>query len=199
MSIATYEADGAQPLGTERSAPKFALIAAPIARIAAAVLVAGAAGAAVVAYAPTFAPTVNTPTQAAFHTVRNFVTPGAVAGPVGEEIDRKQVVQTLLMKAGLRPNSDIHRLTFDQARKINTLMPAVADRLDAARPFTLSVDTNDGRQALHCLTQVAYFEAAANGPDAQAGVVQVVLNRVRHPDFPKSVCGVVYQLSLIHI
>jgi spore germination cell wall hydrolase CwlJ-like protein len=30
---------------------------------------------------------------------------------------------------------------------------------------------------------------------AQAAVVQVVLNRVRHPDFPKSVCGVVYEGS----
>jgi spore germination cell wall hydrolase CwlJ-like protein len=189
MSIATCKADGAQPLGTERSAPKFQLIA----KIAAAVLVAGATGAAVVAYAPSFAPTVNPPAQAAFHTVQNFVTTGDAAVPEDGQLNSKQVLQTLLVKAGLRPNYDVHRLTFEQARKINTLMPAVDAAPDAAQPFHLSVDTKDGREALHCLTQVAYFEAAANGPDAQAGVVQVALNRVRHPDFPKSVCGVVYQ------
>jgi spore germination cell wall hydrolase CwlJ-like protein len=192
MSIATCKADGAQPLGTKRSAPKIKF--GSTAKIAAAVLVAGATGAAVVALAPSFAPTVNTPTQAAFHTVRNFV-PNAVGDPVGKAIDSKQMVRALLAKAGLRPNYDIHQLTFDQARRINTLMPAADAGPDAAKPFYLSVDDKEGRQALHCLTQAAYFEAAANGPDAQAGVVQVVLNRVRHPDFPKSVCGVVYQGS----
>lgn len=194
MSLATCKADGAQPLGTERSAPKFGPSQfRSAAKIAAAVLMASAAGAAVVVLAPTFAPTVNPPTHAAFHTVQNFVTPGAVGDPVGKAIGSKQLVEALLTKAGLRPNADIHSLTFDQARKINTLMPAAGDGPDAAKPFHLSVDNKEGRQALHCLTQVAYFEAAANGPDAQAGVVQVVLNRVRHPDFPKSVCGVVYQ------
>ncbi len=64
---------------------------------------------------------------------------------------------------------------------------------DLAQPFRLDVGAKNGRQALHCLTQAAYFEAGANGPDAQAAVVQVVLNRLRHPDFPKSVCGVVYE------
>jgi hypothetical protein len=72
-------------------------------------------------------------------------------------------------------------------------MPATGAAPDAAKAFILPMDSKEGRQALHCLTQAAYFEAGGNGPDAQAGVVQVVLNRVRHPDFPKSVCGVVYQ------
>jgi hypothetical protein len=46
---------------------------------------------------------------------------------------------------------------------------------------------------LDCLTQAVYFEARGESARGQAAVAQVVLNRVRHPAFPKSVCGVVYQ------
>lgn len=50
-----------------------------------------------------------------------------------------------------------------------------------------------GARELDCLTQAVYFEARGETPRGQAAVAQVVLNRVRHPAFPKSVCGVVYQ------
>ncbi len=76
---------------------------------------------------------------------------------------------------------------------------AVADMADgsieAARPFALRGSTLDRARALQCLTAAIYYEAA-NEPDAgQRAVAQVVLNRVRHPAFPASVCGVVYQGS----
>ena len=47
----------------------------------------------------------------------------------------------------------------------------------------------DGR----CLTQAVYYEARGESPAGQAAVAQVVLNRVRHPAYPKTVCGVVFQ------
>ena len=51
----------------------------------------------------------------------------------------------------------------------------------------------DRARALRCLTDAVYYEAA-NEPDAgQRAVAQVVLNRVRHPAFPATVCGVVFQ------
>ncbi len=46
---------------------------------------------------------------------------------------------------------------------------------------------------LECLTQAVYYEARSESPRGQAAVAQVVMNRVRHPAYPKSVCGVVYQ------
>jgi spore germination cell wall hydrolase CwlJ-like protein len=46
---------------------------------------------------------------------------------------------------------------------------------------------------LECLTQAVYFEARGETPAGQAAVAQVVLNRVKSPAFPKSVCGVVFQ------
>jgi spore germination cell wall hydrolase CwlJ-like protein len=46
---------------------------------------------------------------------------------------------------------------------------------------------------LDCLAQAVYFEARGESRDGQAAVAQVVLNRVKHPAFPNTVCGVVYQ------
>jgi hypothetical protein len=46
---------------------------------------------------------------------------------------------------------------------------------------------------LECLTEAVYFEARGETPAGQAAVAQVVLNRVKSPAFPKSVCGVVFQ------
>jgi spore germination cell wall hydrolase CwlJ-like protein len=44
-----------------------------------------------------------------------------------------------------------------------------------------------------CLAQAVYFEARSEPAAGQAAVAQVVMNRVRSPYYPKSVCGVVFQ------
>jgi hypothetical protein len=51
----------------------------------------------------------------------------------------------------------------------------------------------DRLRAEDCLAQAVYYEARSESEDGQRAVAQVVLNRVRHPAFPASVCGVVYQ------
>lgn len=51
----------------------------------------------------------------------------------------------------------------------------------------------DGLRSLDCLAQAIYYEAASESEDGQRAVAQVVLNRVRHPAWPNTVCGVVYQ------
>ena len=51
----------------------------------------------------------------------------------------------------------------------------------------------DSLRSLDCLAQAIYYEAASESEDGQRAVGQVVLNRVRHPAWPNSVCGVVYQ------
>jgi hypothetical protein len=54
---------------------------------------------------------------------------------------------------------------------------------------------DDASRALDCLTAAVYYEARSQTDDGQRAVAQVVLNRVRNPAFPGSVCGVVYQGS----
>lgn len=44
-----------------------------------------------------------------------------------------------------------------------------------------------------CLAAGVYFEARGEPVLGQAAVAQVILNRVRNPAYPNSVCGVVYQ------
>ena len=51
---------------------------------------------------------------------------------------------------------------------------------------------------LDCLTQAVYFEARGETARGQAAVAQVVLNRVKHPAFPKTVCAVVFQGAASH-
>jgi hypothetical protein len=64
---------------------------------------------------------------------------------------------------------------------------------EAAPPFVLPVDGVARDRAVACLTAAIYYEAGREPRDGQEAVAQVVLNRVRHPGFPKSVCGVIYE------
>ncbi|HET6970503.1 MAG TPA: cell wall hydrolase [Phenylobacterium sp.] len=49
------------------------------------------------------------------------------------------------------------------------------------------------RADLECMTDAVYYEARGESARGQAAVAQVVMNRVKHPNFPKSVCAVVFQ------
>ncbi len=44
-----------------------------------------------------------------------------------------------------------------------------------------------------CLAEGIYFEARGEIEKGQAAVAQVILNRVRNPNYPNTICGVVYQ------
>ena len=76
-----------------------------------------------------------------------------------------------------------------------------AERDRAALTFASRLEAPKGERGssvarssdLDCLTQAAYYEARGEGRDGMRAVVQVVLNRVRSPAYPKSVCGVVFQ------
>jgi hypothetical protein len=89
-------------------------------------------------------------------------------------------------------------LTEDEVLAANSSLPFSSDPVEAALPFKqflLALDTAAEHRAVECLTQAIYYEAAVEGNVGQRSVAQVILNRVRHPAFPASVCGVVYQGS----
>jgi spore germination cell wall hydrolase CwlJ-like protein len=44
-----------------------------------------------------------------------------------------------------------------------------------------------------CLAEGVYFEARGEPEAGQAAVAQVILNRVKNPTYPDTICGVVYQ------
>ncbi len=65
----------------------------------------------------------------------------------------------------------------------------------AAKPFFSAGTGVSHARALECLAQAVWYEAATESEAGQRAVAQVVLNRVAHPAWPASVCGVVYQGS----
>ena len=84
----------------------------------------------------------------------------------------------------------------ETAVALNAAIPVTAGYNPAARSFTLGSAAFPARmRSIECLTAAIYYEAASESEDGQRAVAQVVLNRVRHPTYPNSVCGVVYQGS----
>jgi hypothetical protein len=79
------------------------------------------------------------------------------------------------------------------AQEVNALRPFSGLPIRPMRPFVLNADANDRARAVHCMAQAVYYEAAREPVRGQQAVAQVVLNRMRHPAYPKSVCGVVFQ------
>jgi spore germination cell wall hydrolase CwlJ-like protein len=65
----------------------------------------------------------------------------------------------------------------------------------AAQAFRETGSGLDRARAEQCLTMAIYYEAATEPDDGQRAVAQVVLNRVAHPAYPDTVCGVVFQGS----
>lgn len=82
----------------------------------------------------------------------------------------------------------------DRARASNALVPLAAGPPLTAHPFRYAGTPVDRASAEACLAAAAIYEAGDDREGEQA-VVQVILNRLRHPAFPKSVCGVVFQGS----
>ena len=81
-----------------------------------------------------------------------------------------------------------------EALRINAAIPFSAEPNPRA-PSTVfrAAGPGDQLRSLQCLAEAIYYEARSESEDGQRAVAQVVLNRVRHPAYPASVCGVVYQ------
>ncbi|WP_436977181.1 cell wall hydrolase [Sphingomonas tagetis] len=86
------------------------------------------------------------------------------------------------------------KLSATEAIEQNAGLVLPADPGPAARPFIVPQGPGFER-ATECLTAAIYYEARTESETGQRAVAQVVLNRVRHPAFPKTICGVVYQGS----
>jgi spore germination cell wall hydrolase CwlJ-like protein len=80
--------------------------------------------------------------------------------------------------------------TPDQARASNAAVPLVTETPTASLPFRYTGSAEDGAAAQACLTAAVLYEAG-DDPSGERAVAQVV----RHPAFPKTVCGVIFQGS----
>lgn len=85
-------------------------------------------------------------------------------------------------------------VTEDDARAANAKIPLITKGVVAARPFVYSGDADNRGRARDCLAAAMLYEAGDDNL-GQRAVGQVIVNRARHPAFPKSICGVVFQGS----
>ena len=82
------------------------------------------------------------------------------------------------------------------AREQNALIPKASLPLEyIAGLHAIPITAEGYKTAVKCLTQAIYYEAANEPVAGKRAVAQVVLNRMHHPAYPNSVCGVVYQGS----
>jgi spore germination cell wall hydrolase CwlJ-like protein len=127
-------------------------------------------------------------------TAPNFPSPSNPAGAADDvlatmpaglagELDKLTVQPSALLDTGI-----------SSAEERNARIPFVNTSSGTARPFHAgSAGTATYRTALHCLTEAIYYEAANESVAGKRAVAQVILNRVAHPAYPSSICGVVYQ------
>lgn len=88
--------------------------------------------------------------------------------------------------------SPFESLFSEEPEMAGRFIPPVSDGDHSwmAQPLPASVFSEE-EQA--CLANGIYFEARGEDLKGQAAVAQVILNRVRNPAYPTTICGVVYQ------
>jgi len=118
------------------------------------------------------------------------------AMPVRRPAPRIVMPRRVVPPAELPPVEPVKfvQLAPEDARAFNASVPFVDGPNPAARPFRYPNGAEDLARATDCLAAAVLYEA---GDDAvgEKAVAQVVLNRLRHPAFPKTVCGVVFEGS----
>jgi len=124
-------------------------------------------------------------------------TPGALTGPIAPQpTGMKQQFHAAVPPPPplLAPAEAAAEALGAQAVILNDRIPLQEDALISALPYRSQLSGDDRLRAVECLAAAAWYEAG-NGANDQRAVMQVVLNRVRHPSFPNSVCEVVFQGS----
>jgi spore germination cell wall hydrolase CwlJ-like protein len=123
-----------------------------------------------------------------------LILPMASCVPAAAEQAPLVTAAALPVQAAAPVATPVQPLFGAPALAANAAMPLAGNLGPAATPFAFRASTPlDQMRSLDCLAQAVYYEARSESEDGQRAVAQVVINRVRHPGWPNSVCGVVYQ------
>ena len=119
---------------------------------------------------------------------------GFFSGLPGRAPPQSVVVKIAASTAPEPPVLKLQALTPDQAVAWNAAIPISATDNRPAPAFRFpATSMTESQRALDCMTAAIFYEAASESEQGQHAVAQVVLNRLRHPAYPKTVCGVVFQ------
>lgn len=116
--------------------------------------------------------------------------------PHVKPVPKLTIAQRVVPRTELPPVEpvELQAVTPEDARAFNATIPFSTAPNPPARPFLFSGDSAARARAIDCMAVGVLYEAG-DDTDGERAVAQVILNRVRHPAFPKSVCGVVFQGS----
>jgi spore germination cell wall hydrolase CwlJ-like protein len=87
------------------------------------------------------------------------------------------------------------QVSEDVAKAKNAETPFTTKPVPPAAPFRFAGGGLDLARAIDCMASAIYYEAGAETLAGQKAVAQVILNRVRSPAYPTTICGVVFQGS----
>jgi len=105
-----------------------------------------------------------------------------------------QPVARLQARADAMTATQVRQISTESAAAINASMPVLGGPNPAAVPFSLAnASAADRSRSLDCLTAAVYYESATEPLDGQRAVAQVIINRLRHPAYPNTICGVVFE------
>ena len=117
---------------------------------------------------------------------RTSLVAAEIAALPGGPAEAPLITQAALPPSALTPDA------MEQARLANSADPFFTGSVAPAAPFRFTGTYADRTNARDCLALAAMAEAG-NTDEGQRAVIQVILNRVRHPAFAKTVCGVVFE------
>lgn len=106
--------------------------------------------------------------------------------PVPAELKSELIESFTVTAARIAP------LSREAAVAANLSVPFSTAPNPPAEPYHFNGTEEDLARATGCLAAAQFYEAGGD-VDGQRAVAQVVINRLRHPAFPKTVCGVVFQ------
>lgn len=111
-----------------------------------------------------------------------FLAVDPLGRPRAAEVPIEQFLPTELLELGA-----------EDAMARNLAMPIARGPNPAAPAFSAQWLGKGLAEATTCLAQAVYYEAAGEPIAGQRAVAQVVLNRLRNPHYPKTICEVIYQ------
>ncbi|MEP5938643.1 MAG: cell wall hydrolase [Erythrobacter sp.] len=109
----------------------------------------------------------------------------------GVKLQAREVAQLKTLDEGEQRDILIEGLSAQEENELIPVTGASGGRM--AGFATIGQASPQFSSAMTCLTQAIYYEAANEPLTGKRAVAQVVLNRLKHPAYPNSVCGVVYE------
>ncbi len=113
-------------------------------------------------------------------------------GPGGHTVGRPTPLSVPAARPPAIAPVELLNVTPERARAINAAVPFVKGPHVPSLEVRFTSNGPDFDRARDCLAAAAWYEAGDDLAGARS-VAQVVLNRLMHPAFPKTVCGVVFE------